>query len=127
MMFRDDMETYRVRAEAISKAEIFDHEFAMAECVPGNIETPTVVGAQVANELLNITDVKASFVFTNMKGTVYISARSMEEVNVQLIMEHFGGGGHSAIAGAQLKDISVPEAMAKVKAEVRRMKNEGEI
>lgn len=127
MMFRDDMETYRVRAEAISKAEIFDHEFAMAECVPGNIETPTVVGAQVANELLNITGVKAAFVFTNMKGTVYISARSMEEVNVQLIMEHFGGGGHSAIAGAQLKDISVPEAMAKVKAEVRRMKNEGEI
>ncbi len=127
MMFRDDMETYRVRAEAISKAEIFDHEFAMTECIPGNIETPTVVGAQVANELLNITDVKASFVFTNMKGTVYISARSMEEVNVQLVMEHFGGGGHSAIAGAQLKDISVPEAMAKVKAEVRRMKNEGEI
>lgn len=127
MMFREDMETYRVKADAISKAEIFDHEFAMTQCVPGNIETPTVVGAQVANELLNITDVKASFVFTEVKGVVYISARSMEEVNVQLIMEHFGGGGHSAIAGAQLQDISVLEAMAKVKAEVRRMKNEGEI
>ena len=126
-MFREDMETYRVKASAISKAEIFDHEFAMTECIPGNIETPTVVGAQVANELLNITDVKASFVFTQVKGTVYISARSMEEVNVQLIMEHFGGGGHSAIAGAQLQDISVEEAMSKVKAEVRRMKNEGEI
>ncbi len=127
MMFRDDMETYRVRAAAISKAEIFDHEFAFAECVPGNLETPTVVGAQIANELLNITGVKASFVFTNIKGTVYISARSMEEINVQLVMEHFGGGGHSAIAGAQLKDISVADAIARVKAEVRRMKNEGEI
>lgn len=127
MMFRDDMETYRVRAEAISKAEIFDREFAFTQCVPGNLETPSVVGAQIANELLNITDVKASFVFTDIKGTVYISARSMEEVNVQLVMEHFGGGGHSAIAGAQLKDISVAEAMAKVKAEVKRMKNEGEI
>lgn len=126
-MFREDMETYRVKASAISKVEIFDHEFAITECIPGNIETPTVVGAQVANELLNITDVKASFVFTQVKGTVYISARSMEEVNVQLIMEHFGGGGHSAIAGAQLQDISVEEAMSKVKAEVRRMKNEGEI
>lgn len=127
MMFREGMDAYRVRAEAISKAEIFDRVFAFAECVPGNLETPSVIGAQIANELLNITDVKASFVFTNIKGTVYISARSMEEINVQLVMEHFGGGGHSAIAGAQLKDISVAEAMTKVKAEVRRMKNEGEI
>ena len=127
MIFREDMEAYRVRAAAISEAEIFDNAFAFAECKPGNIETPSVVGAQIANELLNITDVKASFVFTNIKGTIYISARSMEEVNVQLIMERFGGGGHSAIAGAQLRDISVSEAMAKVKAEVRRMKNEGEI
>ena len=99
------METYRVRAEAISKAEIFDHEFALGGCIPGNIETPTVVGAQVANELLNITDVKASFVFTNMKGTV-------------LYQRPFYGGGQRpacdgtlwrrgprAIAGAQLKKI----------------------
>lgn len=127
MMFRDDMETFQVRAEAVSKAEIFDDVYAMAECKPGNLETPTVVGAQIANELLNITNVKASFVFTLVKDTVYISARSMEEVNVQLVMEKFGGGGHSAIAGAQLKEISVPAAMTQVKAEIRRMKSEGEI
>ena len=127
MMFRDDMETFQVRAEAISKAEIFDGVYAFAECKPGKLETPTVVGAQVANELLNITDVKASFVFTEVKGVIYISARSMEEINVQLVMEKLGGGGHSAIAGAQLKDVSVSDAMVRLKAELRRMKNEGEI
>ena len=127
MMFRDDMATYQVRAEAISRAEIFDSVFVFTECCPGNLENPTVIGAQVANELLNITDVKASFVFTRVKGTVYISARSMEEVNVQLVMEKLGGGGHSAIAGAQLADTTVESAMNQVKIELKRMKNEGEI
>ena len=127
MMFRDDMETYRVRSEAISKAELFDSAYAFTECKPGRIETPSVVGAQIANELMNITGVKASFVFTDIKGTVFISARSMEEINVQLVMEKLGGGGHSAIAGAQLKDTTVADAMMRVKAELRRMKNEGEL
>lgn len=126
-MFRDDMETFRVRARTISNAELFDHEFAFAICEADGVEDPTVLGAQAANELLNITNVKASFVFTEVDGTVYISARSMEEVNVQLVMEHFGGGGHSAMAGAQLTGLTAQEAVDKVKFEVRRMKNEGEI
>lgn len=126
-MFRDDLETYKVRAEAVAGAVVFDDIYALAECRPGGLESPTVVGAQVANELLNITGIKASFVFTNVKGTVYISARSFEEVNVQLVMEKFGGGGHSAIAGAQLEGVSVEAAMAKVKMQLRIMKNEGEI
>ena len=76
---------------------------------------------------MNITGVKASFVFTEVKGTIYVSARSFEEVNVQLVMEKFGGGGHSAIAGAQLTGISVEAAMTQVKMQLRIMKNEGEI
>lgn len=126
-MFRDDIKTYKVRAEAVTRATIFDSMFAFAECRPDGLDSPTVVGAQVANELMNITGVKASFVFTEVKGTIYISARSFEEVNVQLVMEKFGGGGHSAIAGAQLTDISVEAAMTQVKMQLRIMKNEGEI
>lgn len=126
-MFRDDIETYKVRADAVTRATIFDGMFAFAECRPEGLDSPTVVGAQVANELMNITGVKASFVFTNVKDTIYVSARSFEEVNVQLVMEKFGGGGHSAIAGAQLKDMSVEAAMTQVKMQLRIMKNEGEI
>ena len=126
-MFRDDLKIYKIRAAAVERATIFDNEFAFAECRPEGVESPTVVGAQVANELMNITGVKASFVFTEVKGTIYVSARSFEEVNVQLVMEKFGGGGHSAIAGAQLTGISVEAAMTQVKMQLRIMKNEGEI
>lgn len=125
--FRDDLTTYKVRADAVSRATIFDGIFAFAECRAEGMENPTVIGAQVANELLNITNIKASFVFTEVKGRVYISARSYEEINVQLVMEKFGGGGHSAIAGAQLDGISVEAAMTKVKMQLRMMQNEGEI
>ncbi len=125
--FRDDLTTYKVRADAVSRATIFDSIFAFAECRAEGMENPTVIGAQVANELLNITNIKASFVFTEVKGRVYISARSYEEINVQLVMEKFGGGGHSAIAGAQINGISVEAAMTKVKMQLRMMQNEGEI
>lgn len=125
--FRDDLATYKVRADAVSRASIFDMIFAFAECRPGNLENPTVIGAQVANELLNITNIKASFVFTEVKGKIYISARSYEEINVQLVMEKFGGGGHSAIAGAQIEGLSVEAAMTKVKMQLRMMQNEGEL
>ena len=125
--FRDDLTTYKVRADAVSRATIFDSIFAFAECRAEGMENPTVIGAQVANELLNITNINASFVFTEVKGRVYISARSYEEINVQLVMEKFGGGGHSAIAGAQIDGISVEAAMTKVKMQLRMMQNEGEI
>lgn len=77
----------------------------MRSAVRRGLDSPTVVGAQVANELMNITGVKASFVFTNVKDTIYVSARSFEEVNVQLVMEKFGGGGHSAIGRCPVKDM----------------------
>lgn len=127
MLFRDDMSIYKIRAASMSKAEIFDGAYAFTECVPGDVEGPTVIGAQVANELLNITGIRASFVFTKVDATIYISARSGDDLNVQLIMEKFDGGGHSTIAGAQLTGISVEAAMVQVKMELRRMNNEGEI
>ncbi len=129
MAFRDSMEIYRARAEAVRNASSED-EMAYAICSAKGLESPTIVGAQVANELLNITGIRASFVFTKMKDTVYISARSMEGedgMNVQLVMERIGGGGHSTIAGAQLQNVSENEAIAKVKATIAEMKKEGAI
>ena len=65
------------------------------------IESPTIIGAQASNELLNIEEIKASFVLTEYNGKIYISARSIDEINVQIIMERLGGGGHINTAGAQ--------------------------
>ena len=72
-MFRDDMESYRAKAEAVRMAEVYRKEFAIAEC-PGDIDSPTVLAAQTANELLDISGIKASFVLTEYNGRIYMSA-----------------------------------------------------
>ncbi len=126
-LLRDNMDDYKAKAAAVSTAEIFDKAFAIAVCPSEGLESPTVVGAQAANELLNIVGVKASFVLTQYNGVIYISARSIDEVNVQVIMEKFGGGGHMTIAGAQLRDCSVQDARELVKATVSKMVEEGDI
>ncbi|MCD7868242.1 MAG: DHH family phosphoesterase [Clostridiales bacterium] len=101
-LLRDNIESYKARAEAIRTAEIYQGCFAIGRCPDEGIESPTVVGAQAANELLNISGVKASFVLTKYKGVVYVSARAIDEVNVQVMMERLGGGGHLNVAGAQV-------------------------
>ncbi len=126
-LFRDRLEDYKARAEAIQRAEIYKHFFAISECPSQGLESPTVVGAQAANELLDIVGIKASFVLTQIRDTIYFSARSIDEINVQIMMEKLGGGGHRTIAGAQIKDISVPEARERMKAIISEMLEKGEI
>ena len=103
-MLRDNFDSYKAKAEAVRSAEIYRECFAIAVCPSEGLESPTVVGAQAANELLNIAGVKASFVLTTYNKEVYISARAIDEINVQLMMEKMGGGGHINIAGAQVKE-----------------------
>jgi len=126
-IFRDSLEDYRAKAEAIHKAEIYEDAFAITECDGEGLESPTIVGAQAANGLLDIDGIKASFVLTQFRDQVYISARSIDEVNVQVIMEKLGGGGHRSIAGAQIKDATVDEAMKQLKELISEMIKKGEL
>lgn len=126
-LFRDKLEDYKARAEAIRKSEIFKEHFAISECPAEGIESPTVVGAQAANEMLDIVGIKASFVLTQVGDTIYFSARSIDEINVQIMMEELGGGGHRTIAGAQLKDASIEEARNKLKEIITVMLEKGDI
>lgn len=127
-MFRNDMTSYKARAEAVRHAEVFMTCYAISICLPNKeLESPTVVGAQAANELLNIIGIKASFVMTEYKGRIYISARAIDEVNVQIIMERMGGGGHLNIAGAQLDGVTLEEAKQKLKDTLIKMSEEGAI
>ena len=100
-MLRDNIDSYQARAEAVRNAVIYRDYFAISRCPSEGLESPTVVGAQAANELLDIAGVKASFVLTEYNGEVFVSARAIDEVNVQVLMEKMGGGGHINIAGAQ--------------------------
>ena len=125
--FRTDMEEYIAKAKAISTAEVFMEGFILAECAADSVGSPTVLGAQVANELMDINNVKASFVFTDYNNQIYISARSIDEVNVQVVMEKLGGGGHMSVAGAQLAGCTIEEAKQKVKEVLSEMVENKEI
>ena len=126
-MFRDDMEAYRAKAEIISSAEVYRERFAIATGVGLDIESPTIVGAQAANELLDINAIKASFVLTEYNGRIYISARSIDEVNVQIIMERLGGGGHMNASGAQFDYTDMDRAVAALKSVIDEMVEGGDI
>ena len=126
-MFRDDLSDYKAKALAIQNTEIFMDGYALSVCSPQGVSSPTIVGAQAANELLNVKNVKASFVCTPYNDQVYISARSIDKINVQVIMEQFGGGGHMNLAGAQVRNKTTGEVIVMLKKVIETMIEEGEI
>lgn len=126
-LFRDDVASYRAKADAVSRAQIYMDAYAISVCDAEEAESPTVVGAQAANDLLDIKGVRASFVMTRYQGKIFVSARSIDEVNVQLIMERMGGGGHLNIAGCQLENMTIEQAIELLKATISQMTEAGDI
>ena len=126
-MFREDAADYMAKAEAVRSAEVYRKDYVISSCPSEGLKNATVVAAQAANDLLNINGVKASFVVTEFQGQIFISARSIDEVNVQIIMEKLGGGGHINSSGAQLKNTTVDAAVQVVKDTLDTMIQEGEI
>ena len=126
-IFRDDAAEYKAKADAVSQAEIYRQAYAISVCTGEDVASPTVVGAQAANELLNIKGIKASFILTPYNGIIYISARSIDEVNVQVVMERMGGGGHLTVAGAQIENGSLEEGIVTIKRTLDAMIAEGEL
>ena len=126
-MFREDAVEYKAKADAVSQAEIYRNAYAISTCTSDDIQSPTVVGAQAANELLNIRGVKASFILTEYQNQIYVSARSIDEVNVHIIMEKMGGGGHLNIAGCQLNGVSISEGIGILKATLDKMIEDGDL
>ena len=126
-MFRNSMDSYKLRAEVIRQAEVYLEEFALSVLPSAGVDSPNVLAAQAANELLDIEGIRASFVMTEIGKQIFISARSIDDVNVQIIMEKLGGGGHLNVAGAQLKDTTIEEAVWQLKQILDTMKTEGDI
>lgn len=105
-LFQNDLASYVHRAEIVKMAKMYHGNIAIAAY---NGESNRATAAQAADELLNITKVQASFVIYNSRDDVCISARSLGNINVQLILERLGGGGHLATAGAQIKNSTVEQ------------------
>jgi len=129
-MFRSSMTELKERAQGISNAEIFMGHFALSyvDADESSKEAPTVPVAKAANELLNVENIDASFVVTVAEnGILYVSARSIGDINVQIIMERFNGGGHANIAGAQLEGKTKEEFFDELKSVLKEMTAAGEI
>ena len=122
-LFSYDFETYLKRAEIIKSAKI-NNGIAIAVCPPEMANLLLV--AQAADELLNITGIQASFVFAKIKDEVFISARSLGDINVQIILESLGGGGHMTMAGAKLESVTIDEAIEKLDEAINEYTEESE-
>lgn len=126
-MFRSDLEVYKQKVAGVQNADLFLDDYVIGILPSEGIDSPTVLAAQIANELLDIEGVKASFMLTLVNDTVYISARSIDEVNVQVIMERMGGGGHATVAGAQLQGCTLEEGKQQLQEVLEKMTVEGDI
>ncbi len=123
-LFNDSMDDFKAKAETVRSAEIIEGRFAVAVCPTDNIDNPTVVAAQVANELLDVNGITGSFVLADVNGKVYVSARSKGYINVQKVMERLGGGGHMNTAGAQIEGSTVEEIKKNLGLTIRKMVEE---
>ena len=111
-LFSNSIDTYKAKSQLVSSAEIYNN--CAIACSAENIPDIRVASAQAADELLSIQGVTASFVLFQTGSTVSISARSLGDVNVQILMEALGGGGHLTMAGAQLANSNLRDARQKL-------------
>jgi c-di-AMP phosphodiesterase-like protein len=107
--FQNDVDTYVAIADVIRNSEIIYDTIAIAIC-PTGIENQIQITAQAADELLNLNGIETSFVLSKVDNKVYISGRSTGDLNVQVVLEKLGGGGHMMIAGAQIENVEVETA-----------------
>ncbi len=128
-MFRSDMDTYRQTADGVRDAKMVRGIFAVSTVVPkeDGTESPQVIVSKVANELLNVNGVRASFVIAQMGRDVKISARAIDDVNVQVIMERMGGGGHANMAAAVMEKAKIADVERQLVALLEDMYKEGDI
>lgn len=106
--FQTDVDTYVAIADVIRNCELIEDKVAIAVC-PKGIENQVQITAQAADELLNLNGIESSFVLCEYENIVHISGRSNGNLNVQVVLEKFGGGGHMMIAGAQVENKSIEE------------------
>jgi c-di-AMP phosphodiesterase-like protein len=114
-LLKEDLDTYVERAKIVQTVEFVGNGIAIARGEPGRVYSPVLI-AQTADILLTMKDVNASFVVAERgEGGVGISARSLGEVNVQIVMENLGGGGHLTNAATQMPDATIEDAIEQLK------------
>lgn len=113
-LFQNDISTYLSISGIVKDAEMMKENIAISSCPP-NVKNAHLISAKAADELLNLSGITAAFVLCGVGGEVFISGRSLGDINVQVILEKLGGGGHMTVAGAKLKEFSLDDAKEKLK------------
>lgn len=113
-LFQNDLKTYITISNIVKDAEVVYDNIAISIC-PSNIKNAQLIAAQAADQLLSLSGLIAAFVLSYRDSEVIISGRSLGEINVQMILEKLGGGGHLTVAGAQIENVSMQEAKEKLK------------
>ncbi|MGL5506939.1 MAG: DHHA1 domain-containing protein, partial [Paraclostridium sp.] len=125
-LFNSTLTDFVTKAEIIQSAKVINDRICLAYS-KADVNNINIIVAQAADELLNVKDVEASFVLGKTRsGTIFISARSLGSVNVHVLMEKLGGGGHIDIAGAQLENTSLEEGYKKVSDIIKQYLEEEE-
>ena len=122
-MFTDNLTDFIQISDIIKSAEI-ENQIAIAVC-PDTVKD-TVIIAKSADELLNISGILASFVLADIDGSIYISARSIGEINVQIVLEALGGGGHMNMAGAKISNEPIEKVVEDLKDAMKKYLRVGE-
>lgn len=113
-MFQNDLHSYICISNIVQNAEILEDNIAISEC-SANLENVQIIAAQAADQLIGLSGITAAFVLSKVNEDIYISGRSFGNINVHIILEKLGGGGHLAVAGAQLKNTNIGEAKERLK------------
>lgn len=121
-LMSEDLQILKYRSEIILNSEIYKDKYIFGE-FNYDFEESTLIASQAADEMMNIGNIQASFVFTLSKGRVHISARSYGDVSVQLIMEKLNGGGHRTMAATQI-DSTIEEAKELLKKAISEYEQE---
>jgi c-di-AMP phosphodiesterase-like protein len=124
-LFQNDLVTYSNISNVVKEAEMIGNEIGVSVCPPG-IKNAQLIAAKAADELLNLSGIAAAFVLCNVGSEVWISGRSLGDINVQVILEKLGGGGHLTVAGAQLPGITLDDAKEKLKYAIMKYVDESQ-
>lgn len=111
--FQSDLDSYTVIADIVKNAEIVNDTIGISE-YDENDKNANLICAKAADELITISNITASFVLGHMGDKICISGRSIGDINVQVILEKLGGGGHITLAGAQLEGLTMEEAKSEL-------------
>ncbi len=125
-LFQIDVNTFMKKWQILENATTYKHSICIAKCTKSDANM-TIIIAQAADVLLNISDISCAFVLCDMGGSVQISARSLGNYNIQIIMEKLGGGGHLTMAATKLNNVDLDEAEAMLKKAIDEYLHENKI